>query len=243
MPTDWTESNFQDELINTLDHYNIEYRTEVSLAELGDSTGSTRRIDIYIPKTDTALELKGREGDLHAGVGQALNYTRVCKEAILVLDGEATDSYRQDIHRTCQIAPAVHFAMIIPNSNPSSSGAGLDISTDSRPDLFYEMLYNVEWDDDMAVVKRLIPEYLDYEEDRWSRPLGQHSLNEYHHHTRAERDILEYLKLKPPVSFSNICQAVENNEPEEVREALRALCDENRVVEVEDDVYVHDREY
>lgn len=242
MVTDWTESEFRDELINTLDYYNIKYQTEVSLAELGDSTGSTRRIDVYIPKTNTALELKGGQGDLHAGVGQALNYTRVCKEAILVLDGEATESYRQDIHRTCQIAPAVHFAMVIPNRNPSSSGAGLDISTDSRPDLFYEMLYNAEWSDDVAVIKELIPEYLDYEENRWNRPLGQHSLTEYHEHTHVERAILGYLQTSPPVSFGNIIQALESYEPKEVREALKNLCAKNRTVEVEDNVYACHRE-
>lgn len=239
MPTEWSESEFKSALLSAFDYYNIDYQTEVSLAELGDSTESSRRVDVHIPQTDTALELKGKNGDLHAGVGQALNYTRVCKEAILVLDGEAVDSYRQDIHRTCQIAPAVHFAMIIPNKNPTGTESGLDISTDSRPDLFREMLYNAEWDDNMAVVKQLIPEYLDYNENEGKRrrPLRQHSLNEYHPETQVERDILNHLQESPSVSSDNIVQALEEYNPEQIRAALKELCNRSCVEEVEDNIF------
>lgn len=237
METGWTESEFRNELLGAFDYYNINYQTEVSLSELGDSTESTRRIDIYIPKTDTAIELKGRQGDLHAGVGQALNYTRVCKEAILVLDGEAINSYRQDIHKTCQIAPAVHFAMVIPNANPSGTGAGLDISTDSRPDLFFEMLYNTEWSDDVAVIKQLIPEYIDHENSRWHRPLGQQSLAEYQPYSQVERAVLEHLRVSPPVSFGNIVQAVDEHETKKIREALKGLCSEDRVNKIDENLY------
>ena len=64
MSTDWSESNFSDHILDVFDYYNIEYQTEVPLRDLGDSTGSQRKIDIYIPKTDTAIELKGAKGDL-----------------------------------------------------------------------------------------------------------------------------------------------------------------------------------
>jgi hypothetical protein len=177
-----TEERFQEVFTGVLDHYNIQYETEKAIPA-PDTPGSGRRMDVYIPKTDTAIELKTATGSLETGVGQALNYTRSCKEAILILDGEDREAYRPDIHKTCRIAPAVHFAMVIPNAHPGrrTSEAGFDVITDSRPDLFFEMKYNEEWDDDMIVVRELIPGYQDYtaQVNRWHRPGGEHSLNEY----------------------------------------------------------------
>ena len=245
MPPTWTESEFRDALLHVLDYYEIEYQTEVSLTELGDSTGSSRKMDVYIPKTDTAIELKGKKGDLDRGMGQALNYTRVCKEAILMLDGEARDAYRQDVHRTCQIAPAVHFAMVIPNGSPSGSGAGLDIRTDSRPDLFHEMLYGSEWSDDSAVIKPLIPEYLDYEEKRWTRPLGDHSLSAYQQHGKIKKAIMEYVESSDaPVSYdeivSNVTEKLDEVEPytTDISDAFGSLCKQRRIIKLDRDSYM-----
>lgn len=182
MTANWSEEAFSAAFREVLDYYDIEYEAEKKVPSTDtDTRGTGRRMDIYIPKTDTAIELKGREGDLHAGIGRALNYTRSCKEAVLILDGEAREAYRSDIHKTCRIAPAVHFAMVIPNTNlrASGSGAGFDIRTDSRPDLFFEMLYNAEWNDDMAVIDQLTPEYLEPGERRFNRPTGEHNLNEF----------------------------------------------------------------
>lgn len=245
MSTDWSESNFSDHILDVFDYYNIEYQTEVPLRDLGDSTGSQRKIDIYIPKTDTAIELKGAKGDLEGGLGQALNYTRVCKEAILMLDGEAKDKYRQDIHRTCQIAPAVHFSMVIPNANLSGSGAGLDVRTDSRPDLFHEMLYNVEWDDDSAVMKPLIPEYVDHEESRWTRPLGNQSLNAYQQHGEIKQAIIEYMESADgPVSLDDVVENVQGQFDHigrcdlTIHDAFHSLCKEKRIIKLGKENYV-----
>ncbi|ERG97693.1 MAG: hypothetical protein J07HQX50_01721 [Haloquadratum sp. J07HQX50] len=164
-----------------LDHYDIEYETEKCIPS-PDTPGSGRRMDVHIPKTDTAIELKTASGNLETGIGQALNYTRSCKEAILILGGEDRDAYRPDIHKTCRIAPAMHFAMVIPNPQPQRLGkAGFHVMTDSRPDLFSEMKYNTKWDDDMIVVDQLTPGYQDYasQVNRWHRPGNEHSLNEY----------------------------------------------------------------
>jgi hypothetical protein len=60
MSTDWSESDFSKHILDVFDHHDIEYQTEVPLRSLGDSTRSESRIDIYIPKTDTAIELKGK---------------------------------------------------------------------------------------------------------------------------------------------------------------------------------------
>lgn len=175
-----SEAYFQEIFTDVLDYYGIEYEEEKPIPS-PDTPGSGAQIDVYVPKTDTAIELKTATGDLHAGVGQALNYSRSCKESILILDGEDTDAYRPDIHKTCRIAPAVHFAMVIPAKNPQSAGAGFDVSTDSRPDLFFEMMFNAEWPDDMIVVRDLIPGYQDYaaKVSRWNRPGNEHSLNEF----------------------------------------------------------------
>lgn len=247
MSPDWSESQFGTTITEVFDHYGIEYQTEVPLRDLGDSTGSTRRIDIYVPKTDTAIELKGAKGDLDRGLGQALNYTRVCKEAILMLDGEAGDKYRQDIHRTCQIAPAVHFAMVIPNrhSGRGSNQAGLDVSTDSRPDLLHEMLYNVEWDDDSAVIKPLIPEYVDHEENRWTRPLGNQSINAYQQHGDIKEAIIEYVESADgPVSLDDVVENVRGQFDHigrhdlTIHDAFRSLCKEKRIIKLDEENYV-----
>jgi len=247
MNTDWSESHFGTAITEVFDYYDIEYRTEVPLCDLGDSTGSTRRIDIYVPKTDTAIELKGAKGDLDRGLGQTLNYTRVCKEAILMLDGEAGDKYRQDIHRTCQIAPAVHFAMVIPNSNPGGSGggAGLDIRTDSRPDLFHEMAYNPEWDDRSAVFKPLIPEYVDHEEKRWTRPLGDQTINAYQQHGEVKQAIMEYVEsADAPVSLDEVVENVRGQFDHierhdlTVHDAFNSLCKEKRIIKLDEKNYV-----
>lgn len=174
------EARFQASFTNVLDHFEIEYEEEKRIPA-PETPGSGAQIDVYIPKTDTAVELKTETGNLHTGVGQALNYTRSCKEAILILDGEDTDAYRPDIHKTCRIAPAVHFAMVIPADNPEQVTYSFDVSTDSRPDLFFEMMFNEEWPDDMIVVRDLIPGYQDYaaKVSRWNRPGDEHSLNEF----------------------------------------------------------------
>jgi hypothetical protein len=175
------EEQFREVFTAALDYYDVQYETEKSVPA-PDTPGSGRRMDVYIPETDTAIELKTETGNLATGLGQALNYTRSCREAILILDGEARDAYRPDIHKTCRIAPAVHFAMVIPNANPGQRGkAGFDVVTDSRPDLFFEMKCNAQWDDEMIVVSPLVPGYQDYatQVNRWRRPGNEHSLSEY----------------------------------------------------------------
>jgi hypothetical protein len=176
-----SEKYFRESFTTVLDHYDIAYETEKPIPS-PNTSNSAARMDIYIPKTDTAIELKSQKGDLDKGLGQALNYSRSCKEAILILDGEEREAYRPDVHKSCRIAPAVHFAMVIPNRNPGRGGkAGFDVVTDSRPDLFYEMKYNTEWDDDMIVIQQLSPGYQDYASkvNRWTRPGNEQSLNEF----------------------------------------------------------------
>ena len=245
MSTDWSESDLSDHILDVFDYYGIRYQTEVPLRELGDSTGSRRKMDIYIPKTDTAIELKGAKGDLERGLGQAMNYTRVCKESILMLDGEAAEQYRQDIHRTCQIAPAVHFSMVIPNENLSGSGAGLDVRTDSRPDLFHDMLYNEEWDDDIAVVKQLIPEYVDHDEERWARPVGDQTLSGYQQNGVLKRAILAYVESSnAPVSLDEVVEHIQedvdsvNRHDSAIYDAFRSLCDEKRIIKLSENNHV-----
>ena len=180
MPDSGSEAAFQEQFTAVLDHFEIEYEEEKAIPA-PDTPGRGARIDVYLPKTDTAIELKAGSGDLHTGIGQALNYTRSCKEAILILDGEDRQAYRPDIHKTCRIAPAVHFAMVIPAANPDDVTYPLDVSTDSRPDLFFEMMFNEEWPDDMIVMRELIPGYKDYADrvSQMSRPGGEHTLNEF----------------------------------------------------------------
>jgi len=152
-----SEEQFKQTLCGVFDHYDIEYETEKRLEKraLPESHTHGSRIDVYVPATDTAIELKA-SGDQVRGVGQALNYTRFHKEAILMVDDEVGD-YRPDAHRTAAIAPGVHYALVIPNANPSGSRAGLDVKNSSRPELFYEMAWNVEWDDRSIVLKALEP--------------------------------------------------------------------------------------
>lgn len=245
MSTDWSEADFRKYILKVFDYYDIEYRTEVSLDDLGDSTGSKRKMDIYIPKTDTAIELKGGKGDLDRGLGQTMNYTRVCKEAILMLDGEAGDTYRQDTHRTCQIAPGVHFAMVIPNSTPGGSGYALDVRTDSRPDLFHEMLYNEEWDDNIAVLKQLIPEYVDHEEKRWTQPAGNQSLTGYQQNGALKKAIMDYVESSnAPVSLDDVVEVVPQRLDDVERhdtaiyDAFHSLCEEKRIIKLNSDTYV-----
>lgn len=175
------EKKFEQRIIRVLEYYDIEHETEKTVPS-PDTPGRGRRMDLYIPKTDTAIELKMATGSLEKGVGQALNYTRSCKEAILILDGEATDAYRPDIHKTCQIAPAVHFAMLMPNPNPSAGGkAGFDIRTDSRPHLFFEMKHGADWseDDNMIAIDNLTPGYDDPINRGPQRTSVENSLRDY----------------------------------------------------------------
>lgn len=163
MPSEYDGSKdcFQKLFSGVLDHYGIQHETEKKLPS-SETSGRGRRIDVYVPETDTAIELKTSTGNLETGVGQALNYTRTCEEAILALYGDARDAYRPDIRKTCGVAPAVHFAMVIPNPDPGRPGqAGFEVKTDSRPDLFLQMQYNTELDDDMIAVEQLIPGYRD----------------------------------------------------------------------------------
>lgn len=245
MGTDWSESEFSDTLLGVFDYYDIGYRTEVPLDDLGDSTGSKRKMDVYIPNTDTAIELKGPNGDLDRGLGQAMNYTRVCKESILMLDGEARETYRLDTHRTCQIAPGVHFAMVIPSANPCGTGSGLDVRTDSRADLFHEMLYNDEWDDDVAVLKQLIPECIPHEERRWTLPAGNQSLTAYQQNGDLKRAIMGYVESSnAPVSLEeiveNVHQDIDGVEKYDttIYDAFHSLCKEKRIIKLNSDNYV-----
>jgi hypothetical protein len=164
--TEWNESKYQELICNVLDCHDVEHKTEPTLSELDEKVSSSQRVDIYIEKTDTAIELKSRNGDLQKGIGQALNYTRACSESILMLDGEAKDDYDRGLHKTCQIAPNVHFAMLLPHPHPKVNIIGsrsydLDIETDSCADFFNEIRYGEDWPDRLAVITELIPGYCD----------------------------------------------------------------------------------
>lgn len=63
-----TEANFQEQFTGVLDHFEIRYEEEKAISA-PDTPGSGARIDVYIPKTETAIELKTGSGDLHTGVG------------------------------------------------------------------------------------------------------------------------------------------------------------------------------
>lgn len=151
-----SEDEFREAFTDVLDFREIEYETEKMLPrEHNQQSAQRARIDVYIPSTDTAIEIKRYDGQIR-GVGRALNYTRHHKEAILMLDAEAVrdkGTYRVDAHRTARVAPAVYIAYLMPSPNPGGSGADLDVLHDGRPDFFWKMKYGREWPDQMAVFK------------------------------------------------------------------------------------------
>lgn len=156
-----SEDQFRESFTDVLDFRGIEYETEKMLRKEHYQQSDRRpRIDVYIPSTDTAIEMKRYDGQIR-GVGQALNYTRHHKEAILMMDQEAVrdkGAYRVDAHRTARVAPAVHIAYVMPNPNPGrGSRKDLDVLHDGRPDFFWKMKYGPEWPDRMAVFKGITP--------------------------------------------------------------------------------------
>ncbi len=79
-----SEGNFQNLMVALLESSGMECLEEYSV-------GATRRaMDLYLPETDTAIELK-TESSQRKGIGQALDYLQGCSESLLIVPAPYAD--------------------------------------------------------------------------------------------------------------------------------------------------------
>lgn len=151
---DFSEADFNEAICRVLDANNVEYETEHVFKTYTSGKGMHgRRCDIYIPETDTAIELKLKAS--MKGVGQCVYYTRFCREAILLADGDTLDGsgHSPAVHAAAQVAPGVKYGLCIPG--PAQSPPMLDIQSDDASEFLLQAQFGSLGDTDFAIVKTL----------------------------------------------------------------------------------------
>ena len=129
----YKEKYFQEAIEFVLAKNGVEYESEYKVNSRSNSHHSQgRRADIYIPATDTAIELKISPGT--RGLGQAVYYAQHHRESILI-----TDIYKRDIAETIRSVPGVHFGTAIPGVHKDPPV--LAVSSDSRCEFFHQAQY------------------------------------------------------------------------------------------------------
>jgi hypothetical protein len=147
----YTEELFQEAISHVLDANGVEYISEHPLG-VDDRTDTRRYCDIYIPKTDTAIELK-LEATL-TGVGQCVYYSRFCREALLLADGDpVTRGHNSAVRQAVEITDGVHYGLCIPG--PHKRPPLLDIKTNSRSEFIFAAAHGDLGETDFAVTKQL----------------------------------------------------------------------------------------
>jgi len=127
---EFREKHYQEAVCRVLDNCGVEYESEYKFKTFGSQERRDskigRRCDIYIPKTDTAIELK-KEPSLR-GVGQCVFYRRFCSEAILLVDGDPINgnTLNPDVKAATEIVPNVTYATAIPNVIDDVIGVSTD---------------------------------------------------------------------------------------------------------------------
>lgn len=123
---EYKEKHFQEAIEYVLSKNDIDYHSEYKVNAKPDTHHSHgRRADIYIPDTDTAIELK-LFADM-SGLGQATYYAQYHREAVLMVD-----NCKNDIAESIRSIPGVYFC----ESTPAPHKEELHIKSDSRCEFF-----------------------------------------------------------------------------------------------------------
>jgi len=134
---EWRQGRFSEDtftrcICKVIELAGVEYRREEAMPVSG-SDGAPRRCDVYIPKTDTAIEVK-TEASLR-GVGQCAYYLDHVSEAVLVADGDpAGVGDTKAVRAACEKLDAVTYSLAIPG--PHRTPPVLKILSDGSCELF-----------------------------------------------------------------------------------------------------------
>jgi len=122
----YKEKHYQEAIEFVLAKNGIEYKSEYKVNAKQDTDYSySRRADIYIPETDTAIELK-LSADM-SGLGQATHYAQHHREGLLMVD-----ETNRSIAETIRSVPGVYFC----EATPAPHKEELHIQSDSRCEFF-----------------------------------------------------------------------------------------------------------
>lgn len=127
----WRDGEFSEELFvdcicKVFELSRVRYQREKLVPTTGDGR-KARRCDIYIPGTDTAIEVK-TTANLR-GVGQCAFYAQHATEAVLLADGDPKKAgHTPHAQAACDQVPGVSYALAIPG--PHRSPAKLQLKTD-----------------------------------------------------------------------------------------------------------------
>jgi len=97
-----SEQNFQRLIAMLLECSGITHEQEKLVGD------SRRAMDIYLPETGTAIELK-TESSQRKGIGQALDYLRECSESLLIVPGPYAD---ERIAESCENAEVEYGVLV-----------------------------------------------------------------------------------------------------------------------------------
>ena len=110
--------------------YNSEYHIIDNIRDQTTGKGNHRKYaDIYIPETDTAIELKLDAGT--RGLGQVTYYAQHHREAILM-----SQEHSPYIANATRSVPGVHYATVTPGIHRKPPT--LDVMSDSRCEFFHQ---------------------------------------------------------------------------------------------------------
>lgn len=145
---EYGESELHEAVMFVLYKNQIEFKSEYELdnparKNLGKGNHK-RRCDLYIPETDTAVELK-HKANLR-GLGQAAYYAHMHKEAVLLVE-----NHEPGIARVARSIPAVNYGQVLPG--PLENPPKLAVSSDSRCRFFFESNHGQLGDDDWFIKK------------------------------------------------------------------------------------------
>jgi len=123
---DYKEKHFQEAIEFVLEKNGVEFESEKKITEHTGKPTKGKRIDLYIPKTDTAIELKLEPNE--RGVGQAAYYATRHNESILLSQRGFHD---QRIKDTVDRIPDVHYALAMPNLTATTPFMAVQKDTDT----------------------------------------------------------------------------------------------------------------
>lgn len=147
----YTEDLFAESVCHVLESNNVEYETEHPIKSDGPDD-KYRRCDIYIPSTDTAIELK-ISANLR-GIGQCVYYSRFCREAILLADGDPLEEGHETVVRqAAEITSGVKYGLCIPGGHKSPPV--MQILTNDKAEFFYQAAYGDVGDRDFLTINQL----------------------------------------------------------------------------------------
>lgn len=146
----FTEDLLQECICHVLDENGVAYETEYPIGE--SDAGNARFCDIYIPATDTAIELK-LSANLR-GIGQCVYYSRYCREAILLSDGDPVSAgHNSAVMRAAEVSTGVKYGLCIPKL--AERPTGLTILTNSKAEFLFQAAHGHVGDRDFVHVKPL----------------------------------------------------------------------------------------